>query len=308
MMVESIRGEPKLVGDKILPAIIGLDVGGTSLKAAKVVGRRRIAAQMEVPAGGGIPRDELLQRIKDCISNLSRKDAPQAVGICFGGLLQADGTMRAGSTNLANLDQVPLKNFFTNHLGLPCRVENDAIAAMRGEAALGAARGYSNAMTLTFGSGIGSGLLLAGQIHRGSHGRAGEIGVWRLVPRQADGNWPTLEDLAAPARFFRLHGRELADLLKLTPQSDEAHGQTSFVFEAIGRAIANAHLLLDLELVVLTGGITSLGDRFRLPIVAAYEAACPIVYRRGLKIVIGKLGPFAGAVGAATLWSEDEDP
>jgi glucokinase len=307
-MVGSTYGELDRFGENILSAIIGMDVGGTTLKAVKIVDRRRVVAKLEVAAGGGISRDELLQRIKGCISDLSRNEVPQAVGICFGGLLQSDGSMRLGSTNLANLDQVPLKIFFTQHLGLPCRVENDAIAAMRGEAALGAAREYGNAMTMTFGSGIGSGLLLNGQIHLGSHFRAGEIGVWRLVPRQADGNWPTLEDLAAPSRFFRLHGRDFADLLKLAQQSDEAQRLTSFVFEAIGRAIANAHLLLDLQLVVLAGGITALGERFRKPIEAAYEAACPIEYRQDLKIVIGELGTFAGAVGAATLWSEDEDP
>jgi glucokinase len=308
MMVGSTPGEPDRFGENALSTIIGLDVGGTTLRAVKIVDGRRIAAQMEVPAGGGISRHQLLQRINRCVSDLSRDEIPQAMGLCFGGLLQADGTMRVGSTNLANLDQVPLESFFREHFGLRCRVENDAIAAMRGEAALGAARGYGNAITMTFGSGVGSGLVLNGQIHRGTHGRAGEIGVWRLAPRQRYENWPTFEDLAAPARFFRLHGGEFSDLLKLAHHDSQARSLTGFVFEIIGRAIANTHLLLDLELVILSGGITALGERFRKPIEAAYEAACPVEYRQGLRIVIGELGPFAGAVGAAALWFEDEGP
>jgi predicted NBD/HSP70 family sugar kinase len=65
--------------------------------------------------------------------------------------------------------------------------------------------------------------------------------------------------------------------------------------------------MLDLERVILTGGITALGDRFLKPIEAAYEAACPREYRQGLDIRIGELGPYAGAVGAAALWLEDEE-
>lgn len=289
-----------------MSAIIGLDVGGTTLKAVKIVDRQRIAAQITLTAGGHITREELAGRIVRCVADLSHDDPPEAVGLCFGGLLQVDGTMRKGSTNLANLDQVPLRDYFNQLLRLPCQVENDAISAMRGEATLGAARGYRHAMTMTFGSGIGSGLLLDGHIHHGAHGRAGEIGVWRLSPRDADDMWPSFEDLAAPERYLRRYGSELAELLKRAPQNHDARSRADFVFQLVGRAIANAHLLLDLEAVILTGGITALGELFRKPIEVAYRAACPPEYRYGLEIKIGTLGPYAGAVGAAALWFEDQ--
>ncbi|MGH6873840.1 MAG: ROK family protein, partial [Aestuariivirgaceae bacterium] len=253
-----------------MSTIIGLDVGGTALKAATIIDKEKIAARLTLPAGGDIAREELARRIASCVKELSQDSPVKAVGLCFGGLLQDDGRMREGSTNLSNLDQVPLKEFFSQLLGLPCKVENDAIAAMMGEASFGAARGLKNAMTMTFGSGIGSGLLLDGRIHHGTHRRAGEIGVWRLASPGGTGGWPSLEDLAAPARFFRQHGIELAALLR--GENSEARVNIEPILEGVGRAIANAHLLLDLEAVILTGAITALGEAFLNPIKFAYHA------------------------------------
>jgi glucokinase len=288
----------------VLESLIGLDVGGTALKAVKL-GGNNIVARMTLRAGGDISRDELARLIVECVGKFSGDGRPRGVGLCFGGLLQDDGTMRAGSTNLSNLDGVRLKDFFNRLLGLPCKVENDAIAAMRGEACFGAARGLKNAITITFGSGIGSGLLLNGRIHEGTHRRAGEIGVWRLANLSSN-DTRTLEEIAAPARFFRHCGHQLDELLRGAIHDEEARTKSQMAIEAIGCAIANAHLLLDLQRVILTGGITALGEIFVKPIKAAYEAACPAEYRQGLDITRGELGPYAGAVGAAALWLEDE--
>jgi glucokinase len=289
-----------------LSSLIGLDIGGTALKAVKL-GEKNISARVTIPAGGEICREELARRIAKCVRSLSEDGPPIGVGLCFGGLLQADGTMRAGSTNLSNLDGIRLKEYFTQLLGSPCKIENDAIAAMRGEVTFGAAKGLKNAMTMTFGSGIGSGLLLNGRVHEGTHGRAGEIGVWRLAGFAEGGNSVTLEDIAAPVRFFRHRGAQLGEVLRMAIQDEDAWIEGRNAIDAIGRAIANAHLLLDLETVILTGGITALGDTFLNPIRAAYEAACPIEYRQGLNIRIGELGSYAGAVGAAALWLEDRE-
>jgi glucokinase len=127
------------------------------------------------------------------------------------------------------------------------------------------------------------------------------------LARIAKGDARTLEDIAAPGRFFRHCGRPLDELLRRAPHDKEARIKSQMAIEAIGCAIANAHLMLDLESVILTGGITALGDTFLKPIEAAYEAACPLEYRQDLDIRIGELGPYAGAVGAAAMWLEDEE-
>jgi glucokinase len=281
--------------------LVGLDIGGTNLKAVHLAADGSVLARATVAAGGAIPRDDLLQRVSATVREIAGGRASR-VGIAVGGAVHPDGLMRLGSTNLPNLAEIPLAETFTALLGAPCRIEHDGRAAMRGEAWVGAARGAVNAMTLTFGTGIGAGLLLGGRIHPGAHLGAGEIGVWRLAPRPATGDWPNVEDVAAPGGVeFRRRRLDYAELLR-APASDSIRVE---LFDLIGRSIANAHTLLDLEVVVLVGGVTALGEPFRTAVAEAFTAACPAGFEHGLLVRLGELGPFCGAIGAAALWRDE---
>jgi glucokinase len=210
-------------------------------------------------------------------------------------MIQADGAMHVGSTNLPNLAGRPLAEVFPALLGMPCRFDNDARSAMRGEAWRGAARGLRNALALTLGTGIGGGLLLDGRIRAGPHGSAGEIGVWRLGLEHESADWPTVEQIAAPS--------QLAEAFDVLIHDSAA----APIFNLVGQSIANAHLLLDLEAVVLCGAITAIGEPFRMAVERAFERACAADHRHGLSIRLGQLGEFAGALGAAALWRDEED-
>lgn len=279
--------------------LIGLDIGGTNLKAARVSPAGDVAETVTVPAGGQISRSALLDTAAETVRSLDGSDAVTRVGIAVGGLVYPDGAIRDEMANLPNLAHVPLADTFSDLLGRPCRVENDANAAMRGEAWLGAARGLHNAMTMTFGTAIGSGLLIDGRIHAGANNGAGEIGLWRMGPPPAAGNWLTLEELAAPAAIERRHGHGFAVLFE-----DRAEALVD-EFEMIGRAIANADLLLDLEAVVLVGAVTALGEPFRAAVENAAMNAVPSAWQSELSIRLGELGAYSGAIGAAALWLED---
>lgn len=282
-------------------SLVGLDIGGSNLKAVCLSPDGAVLASTTVPAGGAIPREALLARVADTVRGIAG-GAPERVGIAVGGALQPDGTMRIGSTNLPNLADIPLVETFSALLDAPCRFEHDGRAAMRGEGWVGAARGAANAMTLTFGTGIGAGLLLGGRIHPGAHLGAGEIGVWRLVPPPETGAWRSVEDVAAPGGVdFRRRALDYAALLD-APDSDADRAE---LFDLIGRTIANAHTLLDLEVVVLVGGVTALGEPFRSAVAAAFDAACPAGFAHGLAIRLGALGPYCGAIGAAALWRDE---
>lgn len=277
--------------------LLGLDIGGTTLKAVKLDHDGTIIGTRIERAGGHLHGDDLLGRVRSIVVALSEGSKPDRVGLAFGGAIQADGTMLTTSTNLPNIAGLPLVETFSQLLDAYCRVENDARAAMRGEAWIGAAKGLHHAMVLTFGSGIGAGLLSGGRIVEGAHGKAGEIGLWRLSPDI------TFEDLAAPVRLAAREGSEFGALFPAWTAGD---GSTmNDVIDTVGRAIANAHLLLDLEAVVLLGGITAIGEPFRLAVAQAYLQACPRDFRSGMAVRLGALGQFAGAVGAASLWREE---
>ena len=287
-------------------AIIGVDIGGTNLRAVSVTAGGEIAGKAMVGAGGKLPRKELFRAIRGVVNDVCDGDPPTGIGFSVGGAIQLDGTMQIGATNLPNLADTPLAPAFEKLLGKPCRVDHDGRSTMRGEAWIGAAKGLRQAMSITFGTGIGAGLLLDGKIFTGAHGSAGEIGVWRPNSPQRGGTWPNLEELVAPANVAK-HYEDRFDVLLQRAETDKNAAESlSQIFELIGRSVANAHLLLDLEAVVLTGGVTAIGEPFRLGIEKAYLNACPAEFRHDLSIRLGELGAFAGAVGAAALWRHRE--
>lgn len=285
--------------------LIGLDIGGTSVKAVRVSTAGEVLADTTASVGGGATRDALLDAAADSVGKVARGQPVGRVGIAVGGLIRPDGTMHLGSTNLPNLADLPLRETFEARLGVPCRVEHDGRAAMRGEAWSGAAKGARNAVTVTLGTGIGAGLLLAGRIYEGSLHAAGEIGVGRLAPRPEEGPWPTLEEIAAPVEVERRTGETFAGLFAAYGTGAACTAELDRVFEVLGRAIANIHLMLDLEAVVLVGRVTAIGEPFRRAIETSVHNACPEDFRGRLTVRLGQLGAFAGAVGAASLWLED---
>ncbi len=194
--------------------LYGLDIGGSTLKAAKLSGDGTILGTRIEPAGGHLPREVLLQQVRSVIDGLAAGEQPRHIGLVVGGAVQPDGTMHATATNLPNLAGLPLVETFSRLLNARCRVENDARAAMRGEAWTGAAKGLRHAMVLTFGSGIGGGLVAGGRIVEGAHGKAGEIGLWHLHPRAGNEPWLNFEDLAAPVRLAAREGQRFRNAFR----------------------------------------------------------------------------------------------
>jgi glucokinase len=274
--------------------LVGIDLGGSTLKAVCTDSAGRVLREHVASAGGLIPQDTLVAKIREAIEVVSPESYPSRIGMALGGAIQPDGTMLPTSTNLPNIANLPLVVFFEKEISCKIRVENDARTAMRGEAWSGAAKSVRSAMTITFGTGIGCGLMIDGKIVEGANGRAGEIGVWKLNDQDRDGNWPSYEDTAAPGRVERKTGKRFRDMFA----SDEATAMIALT----GRAIANAHLLLDLEMAVLLGGITELGEPLRIAVDSAFRKACQEDYQPGFEIRLGQLGTLAGAVGAAALW------
>jgi glucokinase len=175
---------------------------------------------------------------------------------------------------------------FAAHLGAPCTVLNDAQAAMHGEAWRGAARGLSDVLMVTLGTGIGAGLMLGGTVRRGSHGSAGEIGAWQLTGDQS------FEEFASPANFERRTGSRLGDAIVAGDPNSSA------VLDVLGRHIGAVHMLLDLQAIVVGGRIVAAGEPLRAGIETAIRRHCASPLLHDLKVVISALGPYAGAIGA----------
>jgi glucokinase len=271
-------------GDDLL---IGLDIGGTAVKAVRLRADGTGVERMTVPAGKSRDRVGLLALIRTTVAALANGEHIAQIGCAVGGLVRADGSMPANATNLPQLADIPLEPLFSTALNAPCYVLNDARAAMHGEAWLGAARGIADALLVTLGTGIGSGLLLGGRVREGAHGGAGELGAWSIDAH-------TLEALAAPANIETRTGRRLGDMI--LSGAIEAEGRAAL--DALGRGLAQAHLLLDVDLIVIGGSIAAVGEPLRTAVELAFTRHCPPAHHHGVRIVTSELGAYAGAIGA----------
>ena len=162
----------------------------------------------------------------------------------------------AGMTNLPALAGRALATELSTAAGAGVSIENDARAALLGEQRFGAARGVGNVLMLTLGTGIGGALLLDGRLRHGPHRLSGEIGL-SPTPRDDGTGWTALEDVASPGGLLRTAGIDLAQ--RVVSGDPDVARLLDRIAEHLAAAIVDAHVLLDLELVLLAGGMTRAG-------------------------------------------------
>lgn len=155
---------------------IGIDIGGT--KTAVVLGNEN-GTILEKKKFATRTKDETLEEIFKCVSEL-KSERTKAIGISCGGPLNSQTGVILGPPNLPGWDEVPISDMLTERFGLPAYLRNDADACAVAEWQFGAGKGVKNMIFLTFGTGIGAGLILNGHLYEGTNGMAGEIGHVRL--------------------------------------------------------------------------------------------------------------------------------
>lgn len=171
--------------------ILGLDIGGT--KSSVLLGTRdgEILDRVSGPTETHLPPKATIDRlIGDARGMLARHglstDDIEGVGISCGGPLDAKAGVVLGPPNLLSWNPVPIVEIVESELGLPAGLENDADAIAVAELLFGAGRGKKSIVAFTWGTGIGSGLVLDGRLYRGSRGMAGEIGHVTFIPGGRD--------------------------------------------------------------------------------------------------------------------------
>ncbi len=197
-------------GGKMSEMILGIDIGGTKSAVAMARKSGEILARRALPTEG--EPEAMLQKLaglaRDIQTELgTQREAILGAGVAVGGPLDsATGTVYS-PPNLPLWKAVPVKAFFERSLGLPVRVDNDANANALAEWKLGAGRGASNLIFMTYGTGIGAGLILNGNLLRGANDLAGEVGHQTILmngPKCGCGKRGCLEALASGPAIARL--------------------------------------------------------------------------------------------------------
>jgi glucokinase len=312
----------------------GIDLGGTKIQAIVADARHDIlgSARGPTPTTGG-PRDvidALAQTMREACGDANVEPADLAgVGLGLAGDVDADAGTIAQAGNLPNWsDPVPVGELLGRELGATIAIGNDVSVATRAEFELGAGKPYRSVLGVFWGTGVGGGLILDGQEWQG-RGAAGEIG--HMVVKRDGALCPCgrhgCMEAYAGRKAMEIEARkrhddgEHTDLFKIMNERDRdrltsgvweralKHGDKMAehlfhrAYEALGAGVASAVNLLDVEAVVLGGG---LGVRFgedaghRLA-----KAMQPHLFNddRPPDVKVAALGDFGGALGAAMLVS-----
>jgi glucokinase len=305
---------------------IGLDIGGTKIAGGVVADDGTVLDLVEVPTPAANDASGMVEALRQIIGSLrDRHPAVEAIGAGAAGMVEWPGGHIRWAPNNA-YRELPLRQLLAQETGLPAIVDNDANVAAWAEARHGAAAGYGHVVVLTVGTGIGAGVVLNGQLQRGHSGLGGEIGHIMVAhdgSRCGCGNIGCLEAMASGSALGRA-GREAAAadpggmLATLAGGPDKVIGQTAFdaaqrgdqvardLFSQIGYwlgvGIASAVNLLDIEIVVIGGGLVSAGELLLAPTRESFRGFLFGRTRRQVPAIVpARFGPDAGVVGAATL-------
>jgi glucokinase len=297
----------------VLPAVIGIDVGGTSIKGVLVDAGYSAVAEVRQATPCAMDADALTDAVAGVAGALIGRasnvgTSVAGVGIASAGVVDERAQIVRWASNLA-WDDTPLARLIEERTGLPAVLLNDARAAARAEGLLGAARGVDDFVLITLGTGIGGALVSGGVPRLGAHGLAGEIGHLRVVPDGLQcgcGGRGCLETIASAhavsARYTRLCGAVTPIGAETVVQrAGDGDGGAATVWseaiEALAAALAATVAVVDCELIVIGGGMAAAGPLLLDPLSAALEAALRLAPPP--RLVVAQLGDLAGALGAA---------
>jgi glucokinase len=310
----------------------GIDLGGTKIQAVMVDARANVRgkARFATPTEGGPPA--VIARMAEALQNaagLAGVEPSKLAGVGVGspGVVDAEAGTVAEARNLPDWDEpYPMASALSELLGAPVRIGNDVQVAVEAEYALGAGKGSASLLGVFWGTGVGGGIILGGKpwLGRGAAAEIGHIVIKRGGARCPCGRRGCLEAYAgraameAQARKLVEQG-EHTDLFKIMEKRGRTRLQSGIwaraldhkdpmakelverAIDALGAGIASAVNLLDVETVVIGGG---LGTRLGEPYVKRIEKAMQphlFVSERPPAVRLAALGDLGGAIGAALL-------
>ncbi len=309
---------------------IGIDLGGTNIKAGVVNENFEIVAKTSIKTNCPRPSEEIM----DDMAKVSLMAVEQAgltmndiewVGIGTPGIANSSTGIVEYSCNL-DFHDVPMADYLSEKLGKPVFVDNDANAAAYGEFVAGAAKGANNAVAVTLGTGVGGGIIIDGKIYSGSNFAGAELGHEVIVVDGAQcscGRKGCFEAYSSASGLIRMTKEAMEEDKNsiMWPMSEEdGHVSGRLAFNAMRKGDASAKKVVDKYIKHLAAGVTNIINTFQPDILCLGGGVCnegdPLIVplkelvkqevysknsKKNTEIVIAKLGNDAGLIGAAFL-------
>ncbi|MBQ6278786.1 MAG: ROK family protein [Muribaculaceae bacterium] len=318
------------------PYVIGIDMGGTNTAFGIVDARGNVIASSSIKTGKHSKIedyiDELYTEINRIIVANDAEGKINGIGIGAPNANYFTGVIEDG-VNLPWPTPIPLADLISKKFGIPCLITNDANAAAIGEMTYGAARGLKDFIMITLGTGVGSGIVVNGQMVYGHDGFAGELG--HVIMKRNNGRvcgcgrtgcleaYCSATGVARTAREFL----EIRDEESLLREYDIENITSKDVYDCavkgdklaldifnytgtiLGEALADFVTFSSPEAFVIFGGLTKSGDYIMNPIREAFDKNIMKVFKGKVKILISELKESDAAVlGASALgWEIKED-
>lgn len=290
---------------------LGADVGGTNLVAALFNSAGTVLESVTFPTDPS-PRPALARLVREARLLVARRRVRlRGAGLAVPGDIDHEAGRVRVSPNLPLWNGFAAGPTLARRLRVPVTVENDATAAGWGAYVTEAPRGTRHLLCVTLGTGVGGGLVLDGRVFRGATGTAGEFGHMVMNPRGPRcrcGNRGCVEayagtyGLLAASRRAGLRVRSVQELrAKARAGSRPAVRVFRDAYMNLGIALANVVNLLNLDAVILTGGIAHSGDLVLAPVRAAVRRYAFKGPARHVKIALARDKDHLGVIGAALL-------
>jgi len=309
--------------------VCAVDLGGTNLRAANIDCEGSIHERFKAPTPSTDNPNEIVSAIASAVTECAnqaakRGESIQAISVVVPGSVQTETRVIVNAPNIPAIIGFDLGQALTAELHRPISLENDANAAAVGEMWRGAGRDCKTIVCLTLGTGVGSGIILGGELLRGIDGTAGEIGHMSVVPiggvKCKCGGVGCLEVYASATAIVRMTREGLLDhpqsMLSAAPEVDlsakkvaiAANQGDAFALDVfrkmgmyLGMVMANIVNIFNPEMIVIGGGVSASFDLF-----APYardeimKRAFPVPAQR-CQVVKAECGDEAGLLGAAWL-------
>lgn len=304
--------------------VIGIDLGGTAIKYALVDKGGKALYEGILPSKADESAEKIIEQLKVAIDDTlrySRENNLEVYGLGIGspGIIDTiSGTVMGGAENLKGWEQVPLARLLREAYDLPIYVDNDANVMGLAEATFGAAKGCTDVIFLTIGTGVGGAMIINGKLYGGYRNRGGELGHFPLIADGEDcacGSRGCFEQYASASALVRRYKKQLEKNNKPVPEGvngkyivQQYHaGEPEAVFslnencDFIGHAIAGFVNIFSPQKVVIGGGLSEAGEFYMNKIREAANKYCMADCAFSTHIEPAVLGNKAGYLGAAGL-------
>ncbi len=301
--------------------IVGIDVGGTNLKIGLFDAKYNLKSKEILSTNKFLNKGALITATVNSINkiiarNNIRKSEILGIGLGVPGPTDEESGIVHFLPNIPGWREVNLKRILKRRLKLPVAVDNDAKLMCLAEFVRGSAKGFKNVLCLTLGTGVGGSLIINGKLFRGANNASGEIGhipINEFGPKCNCGKFACLEAYIGNNKIIeeaRKNFKRPISLEELGILARKRNRRALEIWVSVGRhlgvALSGIVNLLNLDAVVIGGGVSNAGQMLFSAVRKTISERAMSIQAQHVKILKAKLGSDAGLIGAAILVKEGE--